>query len=293
MKGILAYIRLGRPEQWIKNVLIFLPLFFHQQLGMLDGLRACVIAFAGFSLVASSVYCFNDLYDVEADRLHPVKSKRPLASGMIGKSGAMVMMGILFLAGMLIVSMGLRMWNVVFLFLFYFMLNVSYTLWLKHFSIIDACIIAIGFVIRVVVGGVACNIPLSHWIIIMTFLLALFLAFAKRRDDVVYYKTTGVKLRHNLLGYNVDFLNAALSILATITIVAYVMYAVSPEVVRRIGSEYLYLTSFFVIVGILRYLQLTFVELKSGDPTTIFLHDRFMQCCILGWVLLFGYFIYF
>lgn len=293
MKKAFLYFRLMRPEQWLKNGLIFLPLFFHQELGAGERMRTVLLVFIGFSLLASSVYCFNDVHDVEADRLHPQKRERPLAKGSITLTGAVRMIVGLGIAGLGIAWLGTHMVSVVALFAFYFLLNIGYTLWFKHYSIVDVLIIATGFVIRVLLGGIACHIPLSHWIILMTFLLALFMAFAKRRDDVIFYEKTGVKLRRNVVGYNVEFLNVVLSVLATITIVAYIMYTVSPEVIARIGDEYLYLTSFFVIAGMLRYLQITFVEMKSGDPTQIFYKDRFIQGSVIGWVLLFGYFIYF
>lgn len=127
---------------------------------------------------------------------------------------------------------------------------------------------------RIILGGVATGIILSHWIIIMTFLLALFLAFAKRRDDVVMYENTGVKVRKNVNRYNIDFMNQAITIVATITVIAYIMYTVSPDVVARIKSPYLYMTSIFVLLGIMRYLQLTIVDIKSGSPTKVLMKDH-------------------
>ena len=140
---------------------------------------------------------------------------------------------------------------------------------------------------RIILGGVATGIILSHWIIIMTFLLALFLAFAKRRDDVVMYENTGVKVRKNVNRYNIDFMNQAITIVATITVIAYICYTVSPDVVARIKSPYLYMTSIFVLLGIMRYLQLTIVDIKSGSPTKVLMKDHFVQSCIIGWILTF------
>jgi magnesium-transporting ATPase (P-type) len=142
------------------------------------------------------------------------------------------------------------------------------------------------------VGGTATNIWLSEWIIVMTFLLALFLAFAKRRDDVVLYQNTSVLPRKNTNRYNLDFINQVMTIVSTVTIIAYVMYTLSPDVIERFQSRNIYFTAVFVLVGIIRYLQLTIVDLKSGNPTTILLKDRFIQLCIAGWIVAFLIIIY-
>lgn len=154
-------------------------------------------------------------------------------------------------------------------------------------TIIDVFIIAFGFVLRIFVGGVAVGIHLSHWIILMTFLLALFLAFAKRRDDVVIYQETGVSARKNVNRYNLEFMNQTIGIIASITMVCYIMYTVSEEVVERMHTQYLYATSVFVLAGIVRYLQITIVDVKSGSPTKVLMKDRFVQLCIIGWILTF------
>src|SRR5690606_6729843 len=175
---------------------------------------------------------------------------------------------------------------------FYLVMNILYTLKLKHISILDVVIIAVGFVLRVFIGGLVSDTHLSHWIILMTFVLALFLAFAKRRDDVFNFVQTGVTARKNLQGYNLEFLNVVITSLATVVIVCYVMYCTSPEVISRFGHN-VYLTSIFVIMGVLRYLQLTLVWLISGNPTTILLENRFLQVIIIGWVLSFAAIIYY
>ena len=286
--------KLLRPEQWVKNVFIFLPAFFHGQLFHISVLLPCIIAFIAFSFAASSIYCFNDIYDVEADKLHPEKNKRPVASGNISKKTAYFIMAVCFLFSLLtFFFLGGSAKNVlIVLVIFYFGMNLAYTVRLKQYVIIDAVIISMGFVLRVFVGGTATNIWISEWIILMTFLLALFLAFAKRRDDVVLYKNTGVFARKNTNRYNLEFMNQTITVIATITIVAYIMFTLSPDVIERFHSRYLYLTSIFVLMGIIRYLQVTIVDLKSSNPTKILLRDRFIQCCIAGWIGLFIIIIY-
>jgi 4-hydroxybenzoate polyprenyltransferase len=171
-------------------------------------------------------------------------------------------------------------------------MNIAYSLYLKHVAIIDVTVIAIGFVLRLFVGAAVTDIELSMWIVIMTFLLALFMALAKRRDDVLIYLNTGKKMRKVIDGYNLQFLDAAMAIMASVVIVAYTIYTTSAEVVERVHSQYLYLTALFVILGIMRYLQITFVQKESGSPTRIVLKDRFVQLTLIGWILSFVWILY-
>ncbi|GHU60423.1 decaprenyl-phosphate phosphoribosyltransferase [Bacteroidia bacterium] len=287
-------IQLLRPQQWSKNGFIFLPLFFNGQLGNIQLLYACFIAFVAFSLAASSIYCFNDIWDAEADKKHPKKCNRPIASGVVSKVKGYVIQLICFVASILVLWFwaGESKYILAGLILFYYGMNITYCMILKRFAIVDVMIISIGFVLRILVGGFATDIYLSEWIILMTFLLALFLAFAKRRDDVVLYQETGVQPRKNTDRYNLDFMNQVMTIVSAITIMAYIMYTVSPDVTQRFSSQYVYLTSFFVLAGIIRYLQVTIVDLKSGSPTKILMCDRFIQLCIIGWILSFIIIIY-
>lgn len=283
------FLLLLRPYQWMKNLFIFLPLFFDGRMFQADSLLTCVTAFAAYCFAASSIYCFNDIYDREADRLHPKKRLRPIACGAVTVgAGYALMSAMLLLAGatVLLLPAGSRcgVWA---LLAFYYVMNIAYCVRLKRIAVVDVFVIATGFVLRIVVGGVAASIHLSHWIVLMTFLLALFLAFAKRRDDVVIYENTGVKTRSNINRYNLAFMNQAISIVATITMVCYIMYTVSEEVMLRIDSTFLYGTSVFVLAGIIHYLQLTIVDVKSGSPTRVLLTDRFVQLCIAGWLLSF------
>ena len=183
-------------------------------------------------------------------------------------------------------------WQVIGIIAFYYLMNIAYCIKLKQIALVDVFVIAIGFVLRILVGGFATGIWISHWIVLMTFLLALFLAFAKRRDDVVIYSETGVKARKNINRYNLEFMNQAIAIVASITMVCYIMYTVSDAVITRMKTPYLYATSIWVLAGIIRYLQLTIVDVKSGSPTKVLMKDRFVQACILGWILFFFIIIY-
>lgn len=286
--------RLIRPKQWIKNTVVLLPIFFGGALLRVEALYAGFITALSFSFISSSIYCLNDIIDLKDDRRHPVKCQRPLASGAIS-----VVQGFIIMASMVILSMitlfllpdnQMKTAGVIF---FYWVLNIAYCLFLKQHAIIDVCVIAFGFVLRIISGGLATGIGLSKWIVLMTFLLMLFLSFAKRRDDVLRMNETGHAPRKNTSRYNLTFINQAITITASVTLVCYIMYTMSPEVIANFHTSNLYLTSVFVLLGLLRYIQISVVDKKSGDPTKIILNDRFIQLIVLGFGLTFLIIIYF
>lgn len=288
-------LKLIRPHQWLKNVFVMIPMFFGGSLLDPSDIRASVVTFFAFSFIASSVYCFNDIIDVEADRRHPVKCKRPIASGAISVRSAWALMALMFLLSVgtvCLLDTYTHVINVGLVILIYYILNILYCSKLKQYAIVDVCIIAFGFVLRVLAGGFATDIALSKWLVLMTFLLTLFLSFAKRRDDVLRMNETGEPPRKNTIRYNLTFINQAITITASVTLVCYIMYTVSPEVVNRFHSDLLYLTSVFVLLGLLRYIQITVVDKRSGDPTKMMLRDRFTQCVVLLWALTFLVLIY-
>lgn len=288
-------LKLIRPHQWLKNVFVMIPMFFGGSLLDPSDIRASVVTFFAFSFIASSVYCFNDIIDVEADRRHPVKCKRPIASGAISVRSAWAIMALMFLLSVgtvCLLDTYSHVINVGLVILIYYILNILYCSKLKQYAIVDVCIIAFGFVLRVLAGGFATDIALSKWLVLMTFLLTLFLSFAKRRDDVLRMNETGEPPRKNTIRYNLTFINQAITITASVTLVCYIMYTVSPEVVNRFHSDLLYLTSVFVLLGLLRYIQITVVDKRSGDPTKMMLRDRFTQCVVLLWALTFLVLIY-
>ena len=290
MKKTLLLIR---PQQWIKNGFVLIPMFFGGRLLNVDDAIASVVTFFAFSFVASAIYCFNDIVDVEADRRHPVKCHRPIASGAVSVPTAYALMVILtLLSALLLFFLPQRAGETAGIVAFYFLLNMAYCLWLKRHAIIDVCTVAFGFVLRILAGGMACDVAVSNWLVLMTFLLALFLSFAKRRDDVLRMNETGEPPRRNTIRYNLTFVNQAITVTGTVTLVCYIMYTVSPEVVSRFHAPYLYLTSIFVLVCLLRYIQLTVVDEVSGDPTKILLRDRFTQAIVVAWIMSFLLIIY-
>lgn len=283
-------LKLIRPHQYIKNFFVFAPLFFAAQFMNIPLLINSVIAFFAFSLAASSIYVLNDYLDIEDDKQHPKKKMRPLASGAVSKPQAIVIMAIMFFSSIaLLLPISIEALGIM---LIYVVMNIAYSMRLKHVAVLDVTIIAIGFVLRLFIGSVVTGIPLSSWIVVMTFLLALFMALAKRRDDVLIYLDTGKKMRKVIDGYNLQLVDTAMAIMASVVIVAYITYTTSAEVAARVDSPYLYLTALFVILGIMRYLQIAYVHLDSGSPTKIVTRDRFIQLVLAGWLISFTWILY-
>ena len=291
MNKIAAYLILLRPKHWVKNLFLFIPIFFAGQFLLLDKLVELIPAFFSFSLCASAIYIYNDYQDIEADRAHPKKSKRPLASGQIGIPVALGIIAIVLAAGLLTAYFI----SLKFLFVLgiYLLLNLAYSSGLKRVGILDIFIVAAGFVLRVKAGGVATGIPISAWLNVMIFLLALLLTIAKRRDDVLLKGESGKEMRKSTRNYNLDLMNSLIVMVSGIIIVAYLIYTLSPNVIQRFETHRLYYTAIFVIAGIMRYLQLVFVDNDTGSPTNILYKDRFIQATIVLWILSFAFLIYF
>lgn len=283
MGRLSAYLELIRPHQFVKNGFILLPLLFGHKVTDPAALTLGLTAVAVFCLAAAGAYVFNDLRDIEADRAHPEKSKRPLPSGRITKPEAWWLGGILWLAA---AGLSLATLNGDFLvvLLLYLALNTAYSLGLKNIAVIDVVAVSLGFVLRVFAGGAATGIDLSGWLVMMTFLLALFLALSKRRGDLDL-ADCGPEARASLAGYNPEFVSTTMSIMAAVVIVAYVQYTLSPEVVAKHRAEYLYMTTLWVVLGLLRYFQITLVQGRSWSPTKVLLKDLFLQATIVCWLI--------
>lgn len=284
------YLQLARPHQYVKNGFIWLPIFFALKMGDIEALEQTLIAFVAFCLAASGVYVLNDLKDIQEDRRHPTKKNRPLASGALPRWRAAVFMTSLLLLAALTGSL-LSKPDFLLILGAYLLLNVAYSFFLKHQVIIDLVCIAMGFVLRVLAGGVAAAVPISHWIVIMTFLLAIFLALAKRRDDLLL-ATEGQSARSSIDGYSLEFVSVSMAVMAAVIIVAYILYTVSPDTIQKHGTDQLYLTGFWVVLGLLRYLQIALVENRTASPTKILLQDRFLQAVLMLWILSFFFLMY-
>ncbi|HAO03936.1 MAG: decaprenyl-phosphate phosphoribosyltransferase [Chitinophagaceae bacterium] len=283
-------IHLIRPKDWAKNLFLFVPLFFAGRLFEMETIKELFYGFLCFCAIASAVYIINDYRDIEFDKLHPEKSSRPLASGKISKPKAVILAILLIIAGFT------GAWFIrdkfMFVLALYFLLNLAYSFGLKNLPIVDIVIIAIGFVLRIKAGAVIAKVGLTEWLTIMVFLLALFMALAKRRDDVILKNQSGMDMRKAVKGYNLQFINVGISLISSIIIVSYIMYTMSNEVQERIGTYRIYYTALFVIMGLFRYLQLVYVDEKSQSPTKILYKDRFIQVCLILWIVCFYVILY-
>lgn len=288
---MLDYIKLLRPKDWAKNLFLLIPSFFASRLFHPGHITTLLGGIVAFSFLASSIYILNDYRDIEDDKKHPEKSKRPLAAGRVSKTTALIICFLLLIGGMFLGYWLDPSLKFVFILTIYYLLNVGYTFGLKAVSILDILIVATGFVLRVKGGAVLTNVDTTEWLIIMTFLLALFMTIAKRRDDVILKLSTGTDMRKAVKGYTLEFLNVMLGLFCAIIIVAYINYTVSGALYRQFGHR-LYYTSLFVIAGVMRYLQITFVLNKSGSPTEILYKDRFIQITIILWMASFYIILY-
>lgn len=281
-------VRLLRPKQWIKNGFVAAPLFFTPDKVNAASLLDVLAGFVVFCMVASAVYCLNDLRDAEGDRNHPVKKNRPIASGAVSPVAAMVLMALLLAGGAVLGAWRTPM--ILWVVGAYFTTNIAYTLRLKHIAILDVLIVAFGFVLRVEAGALIIDTVPSAWILIVTGLLALFIALAKRRDDIV--RDLDADHRKSLDGYTLPFLDSSLMAVLSTLLVSYLIFTTDQAVMGRLGSEQLYFTGPFVIAGVLRYLQLTMVYERSGSPTDLVYRDPGLQLSVAGWLATFVWLLY-
>ena len=284
------YLKLMRVNQWVKNLFVFLPLFFSGNLFNIDLLIESFYGFLIFSFVASSIYIINDYVDIEKDKKHPEKKNRPLASGKISKQNAFILfLVLLVLTCFLLWTFGTL--QVAILVGIYFLMNIAYSFKLKQVAILDVMIIAFGFLLRVFVGGYMTGILVSDWTILLVFDLALVLALGKRRGELVNAELEGVT-RKSLDGYNLNFLNSALAITCTVAVICYMMFILSPETQSKF-HHYIIYTFVFVFAAVLRYLQQTFVYAKTESPTKLIFKDHFIQLLIVMWGISYVLLIYF
>lgn len=270
-----------RPTQWVKNLFLFAALIFSQNLLVLSkSVRACW-GFVLFCALASSTYLINDLFDLQEDQKHPIKSSRPLPSGRLNRSQT-VPMAVLLAAASLAFSFKLHPQFGI-LALAYFLMNFAYSAFLKHVIILDVMLVAFGFVLRAVAGAVVIEVEISSWLLICTILIALFLALSKRRHELVIMAEESPEHRRVLGEYSPYFLDQMIGVVTASTLMSYTLYTLSPEVVSKLGTANLKFTIPFVLYGIFRYLYLVHQQAKGGSPTKVLLTDRPLMLNILLW----------
>lgn len=268
LRGLLRSLR---PAQWAKNLFVLAPLVFAKELDDPESLLRALAAFAAFCVASSAVYLMNDLRDREEDRRHPLKRHRPVASGMVPVPVAATAAGVLLalaLAGAALLGIGVL--GVVAV---YAALNVLYSAGLKHVVILDVMIVAVGFVLRVLAGGLAVRVEVSSWLLLCTIFLALFLAFSKRRHEIVLLAEEAPGQRRVLDHYSPAFLDQMINVVTASTVVCYALYAVSPETAARFDSRWLVYTVPLVLFGIFRYLYLVYQKPTERNPTEAILTD--------------------
>jgi 4-hydroxybenzoate polyprenyltransferase len=289
------FVKSLRVRQWVKNVFIFAPMIFSMNFRQLEYVKNSTIAFILFSLITGTIYIFNDCIDRKYDRFHPKKKHRPIASGRLKVGHALIgALGVMAAALFLIFRLNRTFFLIA---VIYIVLNILYSFYLKKIVILDVMIIAIGFVMRILIGGVINNIELSTWILIVTFLLSIFLGLIKRRQELVKLNAadqpaeTG-QTRMTLKKYNLSLLDQLISITTATTLISYIMYVVNPDIQSKFHTRNLFLTIPFVVFGVFRYLYLTYSKDKGESPEEIIFSDLPFSLNIVLWVIVFVFLIY-
>ncbi|MDP3979827.1 MAG: decaprenyl-phosphate phosphoribosyltransferase [Chlamydiota bacterium] len=281
---IKSYLILLRPKQWIKNLIIFAALVFSKNLFDLQYVLLTTMAFVIFCILSSAVYIMNDVRDLEQDRLHPWKRTRPIASGEVPVPHALLLsLCFMIISAFASFAMNKQLFLLV---LIYLVMQIAYTFVLKQIVLLDIIVIAIGFVLRAVAGAVSINVGISDWLLLCAFLLALFLGFCKRRQELVIHEENDAStFRPVLTQYSPDLLDALISVVTGATVLAYAIYTVWPETVLKFGTHQLLYTLPFVVYGIFRYLYLVHKQDKGDSPTRVLLTDLSLQINLLAWLL--------
>lgn len=279
-----------RPTHWTKNLFVFAVLIFAPRINDLPLLSASIIAFFCFCLVSSSVYIMNDLADIGDDQHHPVKSLRPIASGQVSMRTAWIVASALLVFSFF--TARILQPGIIFSLLGYILLQILYSYCFKHIILVDVFVIAAGFLLRILTGSRVTGLPISHWLLLCTFLLALFLGFSKRRSELQLNHSNPHLQRQVLKRYTVILLDQIITIVTTLIIVTYLLYTVSQETVARFGSIDMVYTTPLVMYGIFRYLFLIYTQHKGENPENNIFSDKPLFFTIILWFLAITYIIY-
>jgi len=271
-----------RPEQWLKNGFVLAPIVFSGLVGDPEAWLRSLLAVAAFCAASSATYLVNDVIDREADSAHPVKRTRPIASGELSVSFALASAVVLVVAAMA-VAVWLGGWFPAIL-ITYVSLVVLYSVLLKRAVFLDVLVVAAGFVLRVVGGAVAIDVPVSRWILVVAYLLALYLALGKRRTELVLLGDDAGNHRTVLGHYTLPMVDSAISVVLGATVLAYALYTVAPDTVAKVGSEGLLATVPIVLYGLFRYLYLLHRHELGGSPTKALMTDRPLLVCVVIWL---------
>lgn len=271
--------RLLRIRHWVKNLLVFAPLLFSSRLLETDALACVALTFAAFCLCASGVYVINDIVDREYDLHHPRKRDRPIAAGRVAVTAAAVLAGVLLAAGLAIATLTGN--AVLYALAAYVALVVSYSLVFKRYVVLDVMVLAGGFLVRVIAGGVAVDLAISRWLLLATFFLSLFLGFCKRRHE--FTLADHDEHRAVLHVYSRELLDIFIVVTVTLAIITYSLYTIDATTISKAGSDALILTIPPVVFGLLRYLYIVYRENSGGDPVAAITHDRPIIAAVIVW----------
>ena len=271
-----------RPHQWSKNLLVFAGLIFARRLFDAPALLQAVTAFVIFCALSGTVYLLNDVIDRESDRRHPLKRRRPVAAGAVSVPAALLVSGGLGL-GSLLAAFALK-WPFGIIAAGYLALLALYSTVLKHVVILDVLTIAIGFVLRAAAGALAIGVAISQWLLVCTILLALFIALAKRRHELILLAEDATSHRRILGEYNPYLLDQMIAVVTASTVIAYIFYTISEDTAAKFGTQWLGLTIPFPLYGIFRYLYLVHQREGGGSPADLLLADRPLLACVTLWV---------
>ena len=270
-----------RPGQWTKNLFVFAALVFAQRLNDTDAVLLSFAAFAIFCALSSTIYLINDVLDREQDRRHPLKINRPIASGAVSPALALGAAAVIGAAA--IVAAAAVNWAFFQMAVAYVVLLSAYSAFLKHIVILDVLTIAAGFTLRAASGAAAISVPISHWLLVCTTLLALFIALSKRRHELTLLTETAIDHRPILGDYTPYLLDQMISVVTASTLIAYAFYTISPETTEKFGTDLLSLTIPFPLYGIFRYLYLVHRRDQGGSPAELVVNDRPLLFCVALW----------
>ncbi len=288
----LKYVLLSmKPEQWIKNSFVFAALLFSQNLLNLSKDIKAIVGFIIFCMITSCAYIINDLIDLEKDKLHPTKSRRPLASGSLNKTTAVTTIVLLCFTGLFLAFYMNSLFGIIVL--TYLLLNIGYSLYLKNIVILDVVTISAGFVLRVLGGAIIISVTASQWLVLCTILLSLFLGFSKRRHELVLLEDKASTHRKVLSYYSTYFLDQMIAVVTASTLICYALYTMSKDTIENLGTSKLIYTVPFVLYGIFRYLYLVHQKEEGGNPTEVMFTDKPMIINTILWVITSVIFIYF
>jgi 4-hydroxybenzoate polyprenyltransferase len=283
LNTILTFLTLMRPQHWIKNTFVLAPLLFSRQFNQGDKCVSAILAFVSFSLVSSAIYIINDLCDRREDQQHPTKKLRPIASGAVTDGPAALLSMLLIILSLAMAFYLSR--TVAMIVLLYAVITIVYSLVLKHLAILDVMTIAAGFVLRILAGSAAVSVPTSHWLVLCTIMISMFLGFTKRRMELLSVDVAAENTRKVLQDYSVAFLDQVISMVTAATIICYALYTVDARTVATFGTHNMLFTVPMVIYGLFRYIYIIYHREEGHDPTATLIRDVPTVINLVIWIM--------